>query len=74
MMSPVFDKVADENKDFEFVKVNADTAKGFCKIIGVKGIPTFLSYKGSFDINCPSAIKSTSVKKDLEEFLHNETS
>jgi len=44
MLSPIVDKVADDNKDLCVVKVNIDDNEDIADVFGVEAIPTLLVF------------------------------
>uniref|UniRef100_A0A8C6UAS8 Thioredoxin n=1 Tax=Neogobius melanostomus TaxID=47308 RepID=A0A8C6UAS8_9GOBI len=45
MIAPVFEKMADENKDVVFLKVDVDEASDVSEKCGISSMPTFQFYK-----------------------------
>mmetsp|Transcript_6070 Transcript_6070/g.9303 ORF Transcript_6070/g.9303 Transcript_6070/m.9303 type:complete len:106 (+) Transcript_6070:93-410(+) len=45
-IAPVFEKLADENPDAEFVKVDVDEAEEIAAACGISAMPTFQFFKG----------------------------
>ncbi len=46
MIAPVFEKMASENPDITFVKVDVDDAEDIAAACGISAMPTFQFYKG----------------------------
>ena len=45
MIGPIFEKLASENPDAEFVKVDVDVADDVAAHCGIQAMPTFHAYK-----------------------------
>ncbi|CAJ1946378.1 unnamed protein product [Cylindrotheca closterium] len=46
MIAPIFAKMAEENPEVEFVKVDVDEANDVAGMCGISAMPTFQVYKG----------------------------
>mmetsp|Transcript_14570 Transcript_14570/g.16692 ORF Transcript_14570/g.16692 Transcript_14570/m.16692 type:complete len:106 (+) Transcript_14570:103-420(+) len=46
MIAPIFEKMAEDNEDCEFVKVDVDENSDVASLCGISAMPTFLLYKG----------------------------
>jgi len=46
MISPIFEQMASENPEVEFVKVDVDETDDVAGTCGIRAMPTFQFYKG----------------------------
>lgn len=51
MIGPVFEQLAGENPDVEFVKVDVDEAEEIAAACGIQAMPTFQFYKGGAKVD-----------------------
>jgi len=51
MIGPVFEQLAGENPDVEFVKVDVDEAEDIAASCGIQAMPTFQFYKGGAKVD-----------------------
>ena len=51
MIGPVFEQLAGENPDVEFVKVDVDEAEEIAAACGIQAMPTFQCYKGGAKVD-----------------------
>ncbi|KAK3823553.1 MAG: thioredoxin [Benniella sp.] len=45
-VSPVFEKLSKEHPDIEFIKIDVDEAPEISQQVGIKAMPTFVTYHG----------------------------
>jgi len=50
-IAPIFAKMAEENPDVEFVKVDVDEADDIAAECGIQAMPTFQFYKGGAKVD-----------------------
>jgi thioredoxin 1 len=51
VIGPIYEKLAGENTDVEFVKVDVDDADDVAAACGIQAMPTFQFYKGGAKID-----------------------
>ena len=50
-IAPIFEKLAEENPEAEFVKVDVDDADDVAAAVGIQAMPTFHFYKGGVKVD-----------------------
>ncbi len=50
-IAPIFEKMAEENPEAEFVKVDVDEADDVAAACGIQAMPTFHFYKGGVKVD-----------------------
>lgn len=66
MLSPIIDMISEENKIYEFYKLNVDEAGDVASQYGIMSIPTLLIFENGEMVNQTTGFRS---KEELEELL-----
>lgn len=66
MLSPVIDKISDDDTEYEFFKLNVDNAENICRKYGVMSIPTLIVFENGNELKKSVGFKSG---EELKEFL-----
>jgi len=68
MIAPELDKLAEENKDVDFIKVDVDKLADVAEANGISAMPTFLFFKGGVKV---SEVVGASVQKIKDAITKN---
>ena len=68
MLSPIVEKISEENDTYDFVKINVDNAEDISRKYGVMSIPTLIIFDKGEEIKKSVGFKSLD---ELKEFLNN---
>lgn len=66
MLSPIVDMISEENKEYEFYKLNVDEAEDVATEYGIMSIPTLLIFENGEKKNQLTGFVS---KEELEDIL-----
>lgn len=66
MLSPIIDKIAEENNEYSFYKLDIDNAESIAEKYGIMSIPTLLIFEDSVLKNTIVGLRS---KIEIEEAL-----
>ena len=66
MISPIIDKIAEENENTKFYKINVDNADEITKDFDIMSIPTILIFENG---NLKEKVVGFKSKTELEELL-----
>ena len=66
MLSPIIDEIANENKEYEFYKIDVDDAPDMSKKYGIMSIPTLLLFENG---ELKEKVIGFKSKDELEEIL-----
>ncbi len=69
--APIFEKLAQEYTDIQFVKVNADEAPEFLDRWSIRGIPTIMVFENQQPIFSHAGILSEPAMRDLISRVQN---
>jgi ubiquitin C len=65
MIAPVFAKLAEENPDLEFIKVDVDANEDTAAACGIQAMPTFHFYKGGSKVHEFSGASEDKIKEGI---------
>lgn len=66
-VAPIFARLSEQMTDVKFVKVDTDTNFETAKLLGIKGIPTFVVYKdGNVTATKSGAMSEAQLKMFIE--------
>ncbi len=68
MFGPIFEKVASENPDAKFAKVNTEVEQGIAASLGIRSIPTLMVFRdGVLLMNQPGMIPEDALRSVVSQ-------